>query len=923
MSDKIILEQLDILLERQRWDTLDAVVDQYAKEGMSLQDLANMEQAARDVQETGNGGFWSNLAAAGRSLVSNEYFRVNYVLYHAGEKLGLNRGLIGTDGKLSVLDGSQYSSRRLYTRSNSDKNIALAQAKLNLLPQSLVSSFNIPQGGGDLQVQPEVERFYTPNARSLQSHNIADYRNIHPYADVELQGRLTRIYFEEKYLEQFKQAYPNAIPMKADGSGPLNPVATSNNVDNSQQQQRKRPPTVTTTEVPVAADLVGFRRLDPSQLGLRNNPEQIPAITELQDFLIQLGELDVDMDGAGVYGAKTRAAVIKFQRATDLSPDGDAGDNTIDKILEVRTDVARMQELIDAMRETVNSGLIPVFYKSSISKLLERTLSDEEKTTLSQLFAKYEKLRTAFPTWKTELFTSVNTIVNPTTSTTRSVGNVNDEAEPRYYVSGETSNGQFLVMDRETGERASHESGVATMYSDRDNAQKIVDALNNNEDPMQALSSITPEESWYEVINDNLPLGWPEEYALWKKQNQREYRVEAPAEQGQTPERSENFDSVQDALAWANNHKQQNQPTTVRDDQEFENLVDSYVGFMRVEKLQDILEELNDEKGTKKRGEYVIQVFTGEYGTDGAEGLPMAAQNQAATYREVMVRAAELAEIPLQDIGFGREETALPREFANTEVAMQNINELTVGDVVEIGSTRYTVQADGDQKYFVDENGNSVGIEAPEYNDNYDHNLAIYLKSDRSVQETEKFIEAINLESLDVRGAMALRDKLNRLRGVLTGDVRVPDEIEDIGGDILRNTPLLSIRKITDFKDEVSDLILRLKDQEIAPVLDNSNIPDAQKEKAQQLYNAMAGMFSDKSTVREIILGIETKEEFGQIDQAFRLLSDGEGVVEFFKSQWFFSTVNIEDHLRELGVAMEESASVDDIIRLSKRLLER
>jgi hypothetical protein len=52
-------------------------------------------------------------------------------------------------------------------------------------------------------------------------------------------------------------------------------------------------------------------------------------------------------------------------------------------------------------------------------------------------------------------------------------------------------------------------------------------------------------------------------------------------------------------------------------------------------------------------------------------------------------------------------------------------------------------------------------------------------------------------------------------------------------------------------------------------------------------------------------------------------LSDGEGVVEFFKSQWFFSTVDIEEHLRGLGVAMEESASVNDIISLSKKLLER
>ena len=43
MSDmRDLIEKLERIDERQNWDSLDAVVDQYAKTGMTLQDLASI-----------------------------------------------------------------------------------------------------------------------------------------------------------------------------------------------------------------------------------------------------------------------------------------------------------------------------------------------------------------------------------------------------------------------------------------------------------------------------------------------------------------------------------------------------------------------------------------------------------------------------------------------------------------------------------------------------------------------------------------------------------------------------------------------------------------------------------------------------------------------------------------------------------------
>lgn len=459
-----LINKLERIDERQNWDSLNAVIDQYAKTGMTLQDLAAMEQAARDVDENtgGIGGFFKGIA-------SSESFRVNYVLYHAGEKLGLST-LIGTDGKIRTLDGGSYRSVKASSRSVQHRNLAVQQARINLLPQAVQTIFSIQQGGANAQLRPTQEFFYSPNATSLQGHSIVRYRGKEPYADMVRQGQQTRVYFEEQYLEQFKAAYPTATVMKADGSGPLEAVATDNNIEVTTLANTTANTATTNT---VTAEPQVFDTLDDfanSDLGgLMNDKDQIPAIRELQTFLTTDLGLDTGtVDGA--YGPKTKQAVEKFQSAiTGIAVDGNVGPETIAKIKEVKADVEQLRELIQVI---LADSIIP--FKSAIAKMLEARideaeLTDFQKELLQQLITKYENFREVFPDFKKDLFTKASTAIGATTSNANgdtsasSTGGAetggaetNNAAEPAYKeVTGSGQSRRYRVYDRDGNELSS------------------------------------------------------------------------------------------------------------------------------------------------------------------------------------------------------------------------------------------------------------------------------------------------------------------------------------------------------------------------------------------------------------------------------------------------------------------------------------
>lgn len=160
-------------------------------------------------------------------------------------------------------------------------------------------------------------------------------------------------------------------------------------------------PSVATEPAPAATGGSALTRFASSgKGGLRNDPDETEAITELQTFLVN--ELGLDTGGTdGRYGPKTRAAVRRFQSAlTDVVQDGDAGPETIGKISEIRTDMARIQELVGIL----NDSVIPVVFKSGLAQLLERQLTQQERTELEQLVSKYRNFRQDFPRFQGELF---------------------------------------------------------------------------------------------------------------------------------------------------------------------------------------------------------------------------------------------------------------------------------------------------------------------------------------------------------------------------------------------------------------------------------------------------------------------------------------------------------------------------------------
>ena len=146
--------------------------------------------------------------------------------------------------------------------------------------------------------------------------------------------------------------------------------------------------------------------------GLANDYDQKPAITQLQQFLVNLG-LNVGNNGPdGLYGRKTAAAVRSFQSAVStLATDGDAGPKTIEAIQKVYADLTRLQELVDKRISESFS------YISRLAKLLEADLSSAELEELNQLLDKYNGFSTEFPNMFNGVYAKAEEIVSTGTDT--------------------------------------------------------------------------------------------------------------------------------------------------------------------------------------------------------------------------------------------------------------------------------------------------------------------------------------------------------------------------------------------------------------------------------------------------------------------------------------------------------------------------
>ena len=145
--------------------------------------------------------------------------------------------------------------------------------------------------------------------------------------------------------------------------------------------------------------------------GLANDADETAAIEELQQFLTDMG---IDPNGVdGRYGGGTINAVKEFQGIFGATQDGDAGPETIGKIVEYRNDLQEMDDLVAAAGDAPQGGRgdgndevaqrradaqqqnASIDFRHLISlvegKLFE-ALDNAQRTRAEELIAKYEAL---------------------------------------------------------------------------------------------------------------------------------------------------------------------------------------------------------------------------------------------------------------------------------------------------------------------------------------------------------------------------------------------------------------------------------------------------------------------------------------------------------------------------------------------------
>lgn len=157
-----LIDETEVLSERQKWNTLDNIAAKYAKKGMTLEDLAKMEKEAMAAEpkdldaETKKGfkGFFKNLGRNFSQLASTKQFRRKYTLAVAAEMLGLP-GLYGTSGKYFYYyyDSSRANNMRDeqsgFKAGRASKIQAQKLADVGLLPKSRAEKFDIENKTSD------------------------------------------------------------------------------------------------------------------------------------------------------------------------------------------------------------------------------------------------------------------------------------------------------------------------------------------------------------------------------------------------------------------------------------------------------------------------------------------------------------------------------------------------------------------------------------------------------------------------------------------------------------------------------------------------------------------------------------------------------------------------------------------------------
>jgi peptidoglycan hydrolase-like protein with peptidoglycan-binding domain len=623
--------------------------------------------------------------------------------------------------------------------------------------------------------------------------------------------------------------------------------------------------------------------------GLRNDPDEVDAINELQEFLVSLG-LDVGNNGVdGRYGSRTTGSVRRFQSAlTDVEIDGDAGPETIGKIVEIRTDLARMQELIDALNESA----LPVKFKSGLAQLLERDLTQEERTELQNLLDKYEDFRQEFPSYNTELFSSAENAVTGATDADTTTGTDTDLNWEEITVADEATQDELGVPV----DAVILEQGLGAEY-----IYVFIDSINGREfeyvegSATGTPTTVTAPEGLVYTINQEIERRESETPAGDDGAEAGDDGAEAGddgAEAGDDgAEAGAEAEAGEDTIEWAAPFNTADWPA------------DSATSGNEIRGT-----DRWEANGSRRVGRWIYNTET----------TALSMQEAFYTRGSNVWLESEPLEWPsgtVQEISGNSYYEGSQESNGFTFVDLSNKENLRNAIGVEAQAAQQQPADAGDP---IPDNDS---IE--EFKQAAIDNIRVWLQNPGpTVENTE---EHLRLYRLPARTRQEL-EWLDTVYSPLPLKLARSDLNYDFDGTRIR----LEYRINTDNADVVQQWIR----EELRPALQAARretpaptttgpIPPEARTKAQTLYDAMSGMGVNRAQVEQVMLRIASAEEYEQIDSAFRQLSDGESLWSFIDSQMFFSTVRIEDHLRSINVNYEATTESEKIINITKRLLER
>jgi len=724
---------------------------------------------------------------------------------------------------------------------------------------------------------------------------------------------------------------------------------------------------VTTSNVTGFENLSAFA--NSGKRGLANDPDEVEAINELQTFLVSLG-LNVGRNGVdGKYGPATTAAVRQFQsEVIDLAQDGDAGPNTIAAIIEVHNDFQEIEELLEILNDNnVEEGTIPVFYKSSISVLLERELTQEERTRLEQLLNKYDGFIEAFPNYQQDTVTQARTVVDGEQGVDdveqgdeQGVDDVEqgdeqgvDDVEQGDEVAGETEiPWNDVTVSRESEQRAVGEPRNIVLLQYPEGEEYIVvapeyqldneinyrigtegdgfpesavvgDALIDDIEAELERRGIQRPGSDEETVDDD--KGW----SIDEPNN----RVNVTAPSGAE------FVFVLDSLSVANRD-----PVKYKADLEEEQQGNTFLQINYAEPWVELLDAwipLVDGVPTPEEIGEQESSFFGINNETEINRVPLAGDNNDLIQLELMGETVTVNSVYVSKIS--RQDTYMFFPVINGQVTTDQTKEKSLLEIESISQRLANVLR---ASFLI--NGDAVPLERataqerlinPNYSGTFVENAKLWFRTSQSLQELERLLEytreqmssasqedlqELYMQVLDF-GRTFRGNETITFPGFINPRLEVNPNVDD---------PIQDLQNRQAQKDEVSRNINAFL-QEVEDTRDGADTVDQGELRSRltgytpQEQNIIIAIWqevdrnfgSDDNRILNAIQQIRTKEAYEKINRGYESLSSGRSIFIDLESTWTFSNMNaLRDHLRRIGVITPGATVESEVLSLYKRM---